>query len=212
MNRRIRGLDADQRREQRRSQLLDAALDLFAQQGYVATSIEQICQHAYVGTKGFYETFDGREDCYIALLKDLTARTESLMSTRLNDDADDRTLVETFTRALVADPRIAHVAFGRGMAVIPALEHERRANRRWAADFVVRLWQTRAPERQLPSGAAELRLAATGLIGGMFDLIATWLLDADPEDPAAVDSLVRDLTDFYTVVVNGLGSRAGTPS
>lgn len=38
--RRIRGLDAEQRRAQRRAQLLTAAFDLFARDGYVNTSIE----------------------------------------------------------------------------------------------------------------------------------------------------------------------------
>ena len=60
MARTIRGLDAEERRAQRRAQLLDAALELFAANGYLNTSIEQLCQAAYVGTKAFYEVFDSR--------------------------------------------------------------------------------------------------------------------------------------------------------
>jgi AcrR family transcriptional regulator len=201
--RRIRGLDAEQRRDQRRRQLLDAALVLFAEQGYANTSIEQICQHAYVGTKGFYEIFDSREACYVALLQGVTERTEALVSTRFAAGADELALVETFARALVDDHRIAQVAFGHGMAVAPATERERRANRRWAAEFVVRMWQS----RDVPVGGrseAELQRLATGLIGGMFDLIADWLLDSDPADADAVDALLRDLGAFYSVVRAGL--------
>ena len=51
-SRRIRGLDAEQRRDQRRRQLLESALELFAGQGYQNTSIEQICQHVMIIAKG----------------------------------------------------------------------------------------------------------------------------------------------------------------
>jgi len=47
---------------------LTAAFELFARDGYVNTSIEQICQTAYVGNKAFYELFDSKEDCYLALM------------------------------------------------------------------------------------------------------------------------------------------------
>ena len=201
--RRIRGLDPEQRRDQRRRQLLDAALELFSAQGYAGTTIEQLCQHAYVGTKGFYEIFDSREACYIALLKDVTERTEALVTTRFAAGADELALVETFARALVDDPRVARVTFGHGMAVAPATERERRANRRWAAGFVVRIWQSRGvPVGERPE--AELQRHATGLIGGMFDLIADWLLESDPAEPQAVNELLRDLGAFYSVVRGGL--------
>jgi Bacterial regulatory proteins, tetR family len=56
----IRGLDADQRRAQRREQLLAAAFELFARDGYAKASIEEICQTAYVGNKAFYDLFDSK--------------------------------------------------------------------------------------------------------------------------------------------------------
>ena len=59
--RRVRGLDADQRRKQRRDQLLATTLDLLAAKGYQSVSIEQICQTAYVSTKSFYELFDSKD-------------------------------------------------------------------------------------------------------------------------------------------------------
>jgi AcrR family transcriptional regulator len=208
--RRIQGLDAEQRREQRRRRLLDAALDLFAAEGYAGTSIEQLCQRAYVGTKGFYEIFDSREACYIALLQDITAGTEALVTARFAAGAEESALVRAFARALVDDHRTARVAFGHGMAVTPATERQRRTNRRWAAQFLVRVWHS----RDAPTGGrseAEVQRLATGLIGGLFDLIADWLLDCDPADPAAVDALLRDLESFYAVVRTGLAEPPAGP-
>src|SRR6266511_5835073 len=87
--RRIKGLDADERRAQRRSQLLDAALERFAANGYQNTSIEQLCQSAYVGTKAFYEVFDSREACYIALLQEITERLSERMIAVMAKAPDD---------------------------------------------------------------------------------------------------------------------------
>ncbi|WP_236655965.1 TetR/AcrR family transcriptional regulator [Streptacidiphilus jiangxiensis] len=196
--RRIRGMDAEQRKAQRRRQLLESALELFATQGYAATPIEQLCQHAFVGTKGFYETFDSRETCYLALLAEITERTEARMNARLAEGADEADLVDAFAEALVGDPRVAQVAFGHGMAVSPALEHARRENRRWAAAFVLRVWEG-AGVAAAPG--VDLRVAATGLIGGMFDLIADWLVESSPSDTG---SLREALAGFYRVVRGGV--------
>src|SRR5439155_20896623 len=77
--RRVRGLDADQRREQRRDQLLATTLELLATKGYQTVSIEQICQTAYVSTKSFYELFDSKEACYLALLTQVSEQIEARM-------------------------------------------------------------------------------------------------------------------------------------
>ncbi|MGW1056271.1 TetR/AcrR family transcriptional regulator [Streptomyces sp. NPDC002521] len=211
--RRIRGLDAEQRRDQRRRQLLDAALELFAAQGYANTSIEQLCQHAYVGTKGFYEIFDSREACYVALLQDVTARLETVVTGRLREAPaearqGERLLVAAFAHALVDDPRLALVTFGQAGAVSPAVERQRRTNRRRAAGFVEQVWQH---YRALGSGHPirtdlDPHRVAIGLVGGMFDLVADWLLDADPTDQDQVVTLVHDLQDFYEVVRTGVST------
>jgi AcrR family transcriptional regulator len=205
--RRIRGLDPEQRREQRRHQLLGAALELFATHGYAATSIEQICQSAYVGTKGFYEFFTSRESCYIALLHEVTERIESQMTELLatvpdDQEAAERVLVTGFAHTLIDDPRVAMVTFGAGRAISPQVERQRRANRRWAASFVHMVW---ARHGVIPAGPGlDLHRISVGLIGGLFDLVSDWLLDADPRDQAAVDSLINDLLAYYGAVRAGV--------
>ena len=65
--RRIHGLDATERQANRRDQILESALTMFAEQGYANTSVEQICAGANVSTKSFYRIFENREDLYLAL-------------------------------------------------------------------------------------------------------------------------------------------------
>jgi AcrR family transcriptional regulator len=212
--RRIRGLDADQRREQRRGQLLDAALELFAANGYLNTSIEQLCQAAYVGTKAFYEVFDSRESCYIALLQRITERistrlTETLRDAPADEPAATRMLINALAHALVDDPRIARVTFGQSAAISPAVERQRRTNRRWAASFIESIWRRYGVTAGRGKRRVDLHRVAIGVIGGMFDLIADWLLDAEPDRPDDVASLIRGLTDFYQTVRDGLAVRPG---
>lgn len=211
--RRIRGLDADERRAQRRNQLLDAALELFAEGGYQNTSIEQLCQSAFVGTKAFYEVFESREDCYIALLRQITEQLSERMVRVLEQAPEDvkaatPMLVSAFAHGLVDDPRIARVTFGRGSAVSPDVERQRRLNRRWAASFIESIWRRYGIIGDEPLPVDPHRMAI-GVIGGMFDLIADWLLDSDPANPDHLAALITDLTDFYDMIQTGLRSLAG---
>jgi AcrR family transcriptional regulator len=210
MSRTIRGLDATQRRAERREQLLDAALKLFAANGYLGTSIEQICSTAYIGTKSFYELFASREECYLALLKRTSERLEeevagaAFQATGNEREAAPR-MLETFVHALVDDPRITKVTFGMASGISEAVERQRRTNRRWAAGFLVQLWDRYdgpPPEEQ----QAVRHSVAIGLIGGIFDLISDWLLDVDFNDQNQVQNLIDDITTFYITVRRGLAS------
>lgn len=204
--RRIRGLDAEQRRAARRRQLLDAALESFATNGFANTSIEQVCQAAYVGTKGFYEIFDSKEHCYLVLFQEITDRLTAGMVTALAKAPDDEAaavplLVAAFAHSLVDDPRLAKVTFGDSRAVTPAVERQRRTNRRWAATFIEAVWRRYGV---VGPRDVDLHAVAVGVIGGMFDQVADWLQDADPGDADAVRTLVAGLTDFFQVVRAGL--------
>ncbi|MFC6155109.1 TetR/AcrR family transcriptional regulator [Kribbella jiaozuonensis] len=208
MSRTIRGLDADQRRAERREQLLDAALKLFAAEGYLGTSIEQICSTAFIGTKSFYELFASREECYLALLQRTSERLEEQVAGAAaqatgNERQEAPRLLATFVHALVDDPRITKVTFGMASGISAAVERQRRTNRRWAAGFLVQLWD-RYDGPQPEEQRAVRHSVAIGLVGGMFDLISDWLLEANLSDQDQIEALVDDLTTFYITVRRGL--------
>lgn len=208
MSRTIRGLDAEQRRAERREQLLDAALKLFAAEGYLGTSIEQICSTAFIGTKSFYELFASREECYLALLQRTSERLEERMAGAAaqatgNERQEAPRLLATFVHALVDDPRITRVTFGMASGISAAVERQRRTNRRWAAGFLVQLWD-RYDGPQPEEQRAVRHSVAIGLVGGMFDLISDWLLEANLSDQGQIEALVDDLTTFYITVRRGL--------
>lgn len=99
---------------------MTAAFELFARDGYVNTSIEQICQTAYVGNKAFYELFDSKEDCYLALMNEIGVRIEARVEEELLHGAPDeaeeatvRRVLEVFAHELVVDPGLRSLRFGK---------------------------------------------------------------------------------------------------
>nr|WP_280234912.1 TetR/AcrR family transcriptional regulator [Nocardia cyriacigeorgica] len=203
--RRIQGLDADQRRARRREQLLDAAFELIARDGYAGTSIEQIAQTAYVGNKAFYEQFENKEACYLALLQSISERIQRQVLAALEevDEGGDAPMVviAAFAHALVDDPRVAAVTFGEASGISPKVEAQRRANRRWAAQFLESLWRREGIVAE--STTLDTRALAVSTIGGLFDTVADWLHHADTAD---IDSLISDLAMFARVVHAGIAA------
>lgn len=53
-------------REQQRRRLVKAAIHVFAEKGFVATTIADIVKGARVSRQAFYELFDSKEDCFLA--------------------------------------------------------------------------------------------------------------------------------------------------
>lgn len=184
---------------------MTAAFELFARDGYVNTSIEQICQTAYVGNKAFYELFDSKEDCYLALMNEIGVRIEARVEEELLHGAPDeaeeatvRRVLEVFAHELVVDPRVAIVAFRESTGISPRVEAQRRANRRWTANFIESFWRSKAHAGE----SFDYRSMAVATVGGLFEIIAEFLHQTDPQ--RSVDDLTHDLTSFVITVTNGI--------
>ena len=67
---------ARKQREERRGQILDAALRVFARRGYHAASVSDIVQEAAVARGTFYLYFPSKHELFAALVDDLMAEME----------------------------------------------------------------------------------------------------------------------------------------
>ncbi|MFW0790406.1 TetR/AcrR family transcriptional regulator [Gordonia sp. CPCC 205333] len=204
--RRIRGLDATERAGQRRQLILDAALELFARDGYAGTSIETLCQTAFVGNKAFYEHFSTKEACYLELLQRNTndavrAVTETLGRLSADETDGTREVIATLVAALLDDPRVAIVTFGQAAGISPTIDRQRRANRRESAQLVQSVWQHFGHA----GDQSRQHMLAVAVIGGLFDLISDALDRNNNSMPAAeIEQLIIDMTDFALVTSAGL--------
>lgn len=214
--RRIRGLEPEQRRQERRRQLLDSALQHFATQGYARTSIEQICQGAYVGFKGFYDEFATKEALFLALYGELVEQVSaSVAAVVVGPEFSSRVreLLEAFVRAVLDDARVARVLFIEAAGLSPTVEATRRATYRSFADFLFASWvgSRQAGGARLPEGMVTHRISL-GLVGAIVGLMVDWLADSTCND---IDALIDDLEVFCQVLLAGIDASlppVGTPS
>jgi AcrR family transcriptional regulator len=204
--RRIRGLEPEERRQERRRQLLESGCDLFATQGYAHTSIEQICQGAFVGFKGFYDEFATKEALFLTLYADLVERVSAsvvaVLEVGVNPESAVRDMVTAFVRVVLDDRRVAQVLFIEAAGLSPAVEAERRLTFRGFADFLQSIFSASAPLRDLqaPPGRRARRISL-GLVGGVVEILVDWLVDPDPDD---IEDLIDDLESYCQVVLRGI--------
>lgn len=199
MARIVLGLDAEQRKEQRKTALLDAALELFSSLGYSSTSIEQLCHGAGISTKSFYGIFADREQCYLALMHRSAAALLERMNRALKEAPDDEDsgsekLISALAHAFGDDRRRAIVLFGYGSAFTPIIEVERRRNRQIAEAFLLQVWQRYRPG-YLPAAGMP-----TGVIGGLFAIISGWASSEMQPSAPDVQHLHLALHNFYRSV------------
>jgi AcrR family transcriptional regulator len=66
-------LSPEEVRASQRERILRAMLELVADRGYAATSVPDVVTAARVSKSGFYSLFDGKVECFVALLDEMGA-------------------------------------------------------------------------------------------------------------------------------------------
>ena len=202
--RRIHGLDAGEREAQRRDQILESALTIFAEQGYANTSVEQVCAGANVSTKSFYRIFENREDLYLAVYDRFRTNafkrmTEAIGHVDSNEASAEEHLVDALIATYFDDPRCALVIQGPSRAVTPQIERVRRDTRKLAAEFLEEAWRRFG----LSGNYSGLAVA---VVGGIFDLFTNALADGRALTPEELEELRIETKRFYRAVRAGLSS------
>lgn len=205
---RARGLSPDQRRERRVQRTLDAALSLFAQQGYWATSVEQIAQRAKVSTKSFYEVFSNKQDCFARVLDRIVQRIESELTlprhvAQASDVDAVSAVLESFVHALISDTRLIRILFSHPGPEASEFDQQHRAVWHTLARAVESVWErfgavgSGVARRPSPRPRLGRHKTVLGLVGGVHQLIGEWLADADLDSAPDVDALTNELVLFY---------------
>ena len=199
--RKIRGLDAEQRREQRREQLLWRRSSCSPATGTPTRgsrrSPDRVCRQQSVLRPVRQQ---GR-----LLIWRCCARSPNALKSKWRKRCGSRPtptkkkpcvgFLAAFAHTLVDDPRVAMVTFGAAAGISPRVEAQRRENRRWAASFIESLWR-----RNHPSGEINYHALAVATVGGLFETVTDFLHETDPPRPRTFDDLISDLTTFMSVV------------
>ncbi|MGY1841425.1 MULTISPECIES: TetR/AcrR family transcriptional regulator [unclassified Modestobacter] len=187
------------RREATVERLLDAALETFAEQGFAAASVEDICGRGGFTRGAFYSSFRSKDELFEALMtreveRDLTRVAELL--TGLADEPDplaaavDRVLGAfrcDRTWALVVTEYTLHAARHPEAAEVLRRHDEQVGGR--LAELVDRTAAEAGLTFTLP--AADLIGAATALLSGLTVMSLTAEGDLEPLRRTALLTLVR---------------------
>jgi AcrR family transcriptional regulator len=171
-----RGESPDERQQQRRERLMDAALEAFAQHGIAKTTMRDICTEARLTERYFYESFRNTEhafdEVFARLRQALVARVMADMaqSPRKIEDLA-RSGLRAFYTFIQEDPRRARVMLLDGAS---AKRSNFERSRELFTDYVVLMDQLAAT--LYPSVHPELNMefVAWGMVGVAVQVGTVW--------------------------------------
>ena len=189
--------DADTERPRRRREetverLLDAALETFAEQGFAAASVEDVCSRGGFTRGAFYSSFRTKDELFAALMhreveRDLARAADML--TGLGDEPDPVTAAVDRSLALFRVGRVWTLVTTE--YVLHAARHPEAAEvlRRYRREMQDSLVELIAPA--LAGAGLHLRVPAAELMRAVFALHAGMTV-LSLTDPAEADGLRRD--------------------
>jgi len=202
-----RGRTIEERRAERRTALLDAALGLFGTKGYASTSIEDLCSTSFVTTRYFYEEFGNREGLLLALYERVTEQVAGAVLAVDVPPRDDhiavatRARVSAFVHAVVDDERVARVLLLEQGGGSVALQEQRRAVHAFFAHFVAE-----KSFNYLDAGeivARDYDLLGLLFVGAVNEAVCDWVV-SPPAERRDIEHVIDTVTEMYLIVRRGL--------
>lgn len=198
------GRSVDDRRAERRSLFLIAALDVFSEKGYAASSVADLCRSAGLARRQFYDEFSGREDALIALYDSIQsdAKTATTAALARTDSTDPHELaavaMAAYVESIGSDPRRARISFVDSIGVSPRMEQHRLDERALWREFFESTIRGAVGDNYVPPGG--YAMASTAFIGALIALVQQWST-ADPRPP------ITDLTDIMVAFMESIVTR-----
>jgi AcrR family transcriptional regulator len=184
-----RGVSHDERRAQRRSQLIAAAIEVYGERGYRQATVKAVCEAAGLTERYFYESFANSEDLLIASYNAVTysvfgdIRTSGVAAGATRAERA-RAMLRAYFAALQRDPRSARVFLVEIRGVSRAVDKAFDASLRAIGEAVAGI---AGPE----AGVADPLLQA-GVVGGVIHIALRWIEDGyTPDIDSVTDSAMR---------------------
>ena len=170
--RRYRGAEADERRAQRRAQLIAAAVQVYGERGYQNATVKAVCEAAGLTERYFYESFANSEALLLASYETVTHRllqTLARAGDEAGGDGEHRALamLRAYFGALQCEPRSARVFLVEIRGVSKLVDEALAVS---LCDFGALLARTLAP----PGTPVDPMLAA-GVAGGVVHVALYWI-------------------------------------
>jgi AcrR family transcriptional regulator len=175
---------------ERREQILDVAVQVFARRGFHATSMNEVAEAAGVTKPVLYQHFDSKQDLYLALIDDVGRRMITAIQKATAGASSGKTQTELGFQAYFRWVADDHDAF--------LLLFSTQANRDAAATSAIRKITSEAASAIAPLIAIEIdhekqRTIAHGLVGLAEGVSRRLVERGDDFDPDELGRLVANL-------------------
>ncbi|MEU7145906.1 helix-turn-helix domain-containing protein [Nocardia sp. NPDC046473] len=197
-------LSREQVRETQSGRVLAAAIVLFAEQGYAATTVMHIAQRAGVSRKTYYELFDSKEDVFLDAYRAVSVLLDAARDS-LDQEQDRPELapdtIEDYCRFLLQFlaiiPAATRMFFLEALGVGPRVRARRNESiTEFVAGIAPALQQLRSRyEPALPPLDTQLCYAITA---AGIEMIVQHLADGDPE---TLTTLAPEVSDLVRAIV-----------
>ncbi len=187
--------------EERREQLLQAALATFGRNGFVATSMNDVALEAGVTKPVLYQHFDSKHHLYLELLaatgEELVERLSHVVTSAANGREQVERSFSTFFRFFADEPGHFTVLFGEGVRSDPSFTAEllrvEDAFAAFTADFI-----------DIPGLDRADRLLYARAIAGMLESsVRRWIQEGERRNP---DDAAAMMAELAWRGLRGLGS------
>jgi AcrR family transcriptional regulator len=184
-----RGVSQDERRAQRRNQLIAAAIAVYGERGYRQATVKAVCEAAGLTERYFYESFANSEDLLIASFNTVTYAVFNEIRQAAQDagrarGARARAMLRAYFAALQREPLSARVFLVEIRGVSGAVAK--------AFDAALRAIGEEVARTVAPPGAPADPLLEAGVVGGVIHIALRWIEDGySPDIERVTDSALR---------------------
>ncbi len=196
------GINAAQRRAERRERFIAAGLEAFGVLGYNQATIKGICQLAELTERYFYESFANKEDllCVVfrRLIEELEEGARRILETPglSPEEAASRTL-QGFYLLFLQDPRRARVQLFEVLGVSPRVDKEYRDSMKTLAAWIEESYITLFPG--CDRNWLKQSIIPTGIAGAMVTIAHRWVLDGFQ---TPVNDIVNQSMEMFQAIGN----------
>ena len=168
------GLDAEERRAERRLKLIDAAIEVYGEVGYRSTTVKAICEAAELTERYFYESFANSETLLIAAYTHVVDHLHAEMTAAAaaaggNADARLRAALTLYFTRLQEHPKSARVFLLEISGISPAVEAVTLEAGRVFSEILV------PPATPKQSGKGSTSLLSVGMVGAVVAIARRWI-------------------------------------
>ena len=185
------GISGEERSRQRREKLLESSLDVFGTLGHDKATMRDICAHARLAERYFYENFANIGEAFEAVYLTLSQQLFEALNQAVSQVPEDHAMgkasacLRAYFNFIKQDPRRAQIMLLDAPRLGHNNIHQSGSTMAEYARFMIGM--VRGHQGELPA-KVDLDLVATGLIGLAAQTGITWY---HSDFKASVDQLVE---------------------